>query len=117
MTKSTSSLSTALSWAAIGLGAASALAPRAFASSYGLDHSSSTHVMLRLFGTRNVALGALGLLLDEDARATMAPITAAMNAMDALLIATASDHPGASRAMGAVSSLGFAAGFAYVATQ
>ncbi len=101
-----------LSWAGIGFGAAATLAPRVFEAVYGLSDDPELRVMTRLWGTRTafLSLALLGAEKEERKRLTM--LATAMNAADALIVATAGSGVNKrSRVLGALSSAAFAAGF------
>ena len=59
-------LTPVLAGTGVGFGAAAVLAPRLLGRVYGFDAAGETAAMMQLFGTRNVALGALALRADSD---------------------------------------------------
>ncbi len=109
----TETLHQGLAWGAIGFGAAATLAPRFFEGLYGLTDNAELRVMVRLWGTNSLVLGASQLIPEKDQRKNMALVLAAMNAADALIIAGAgSEVKKRSRVLGSLTSAAFAAGYA-----
>jgi hypothetical protein len=109
----------ALAYGALGFGALAMFAPRAFAGLYGLRGDGNLNTMIRLWGTRTTALGALNLVAEEDSHKRVLAATAtALNVADSVFIATAgSDVAVRSRVMGTLTTLAFAGAGAYVLTQ
>ncbi len=101
---------------AVGFGVMAAFAPRAFTGLYGIGDDPRLLTMTRLWGTRTAALGVLSLTGSAD-KQRLATIAAGMNLLDALLVARADGIPARSRAMGTLTSGGFAAAFGYLAAQ
>ena len=106
-----------MGYGSLGFGAIAVLTPRLFLRIYGVPDEENLRLMTRLWGGRTAVLGALALTLDdsEDRRSLMTA-TAAMNAVDTLLIA-ASHAPARARAMGAATSAAFAAALGYGLTR
>lgn len=104
--------------ASIAFGAVAALTPRLFLGLYGVPNEANVRTMTRLWGTRTAVLGALVLTLDraEDQQKLMT-MAAAMNATDAVMVATARGIPGRARTLGSLTSAGFAAALAYGLSQ
>ena len=103
--------------AGLTFGAVAALTPRVFAGMYGIPDDPNTRTMTRLWGTRTAVIAAASLLAEghgEQRRLIM--MTTAMSAADTILIAGAGGVPARARAMGALTSAGFAAAGAYALT-
>ena len=102
----------------IAFGAVAALTPRLFLSMYGVADEASVRTMTRLWGTRTAVLGALMFTLEgtADKRSLMA-LSAAMNAVDAGLVAAARGAPGRARILGSLTSAGFAGALGYALNQ
>lgn len=78
-------LTPVLAGTGLGFGAAAVLAPNLLARIYGFRAEGETLAALQLFGTRNLALGALALLADDDAqRDRIATAVGAVCAADTL---------------------------------
>jgi hypothetical protein len=105
-----------LAIAAVGFGLVAALTPRVFTAVYGIGNDPKLLTMTRLWGSSTAALGALSLAGATDSTKA-APLLAGMNALNTVLIARASGIPVRSKALGALTSAGFAAGFGYLAAQ
>jgi hypothetical protein len=104
--------------AGITFGAVAALTPRLFAGLYGMSDDPNTRAMTRLWGTRTAVIATAILLAEghgEQRRLMM--MASGMSAADTILIAGASGVPARARAMGALTSAGFAAAGAYALTQ
>jgi hypothetical protein len=103
--------------AGLSFGAVAALTPRLFAGMYGMSDDPDTRTMTRLWGTRT-ALIATAVLLSEgrSEQRRLMMMTTAMSAADTILIAGAGGVPARARAMGALTSAGFAAAGAYALT-
>lgn len=108
-----------LTYGALGFGALAVAAPRLFAGVYGLKGDGNLKTMIKLWGTRNLALGTLSLIAKDDAtKRTLAITSTALNAADTVLIATAGpDVAARSRVMGSLTTAGFAAAGAYWLSQ
>ncbi len=104
--------------AGLTFGVVAALTPRLFAGLYGMSNAPDTRAMTRLWGTRTAVIGTALLLSEgksEQRRLMM--MTTGMSAADTILIAGASGAPARARAMGALTSAGFAAAGAYALTR
>jgi hypothetical protein len=102
----------------IGFGAIAALTPRVFLGLYGVPNEASVRTMTRLWGTRTAVLGALVLTLEgAENKQRMVTMTAAMNAADAVMVATSSGVPLRARVLGSLTSAGFAGALAYALNQ
>ena len=99
---------------AVGFGVAAALTPRVFTALYGLGSDPRLLTMTRLWGTSTAALGALSLMGAIDSEKGN-PIVAGLNVANLVLIARTDGIPARSKALGALTSAGFAAGFGYLA--
>ena len=108
-----------LAYGALGFGAAAVLAPTTLRKSYGMSAEGPELTYLgRMWGTRNLVLGALSLGASSDEeRKRYAMVTIGMNTMDSLTAASTAGLPGATRVMGALTSAGFAAAGVYVVTN
>lgn len=108
-----------IAYGAIGFGALAVTAPGAFNALYGLEGDGNLRTMVRLFGTRNLVLGALTLLTeDRGQRKKLAVLTAALDVVDTAIIAKAgSDVSARARIVGALTTAVFAAASAYVAAN
>lgn len=102
----------------VAFGAVAALAPRVFLGMYGLPNEANVRTMTRLWGTRTTVLGSLVFTLDgtENKRKLMT-LAAAMNAVDALVVASARGVPARTRVLGSLTSAGFAGVLAYMLNQ
>jgi hypothetical protein len=107
-----------MAYGGLAFGALGLLAPRAFASLYGVPDDAGVRTMTRLWGTRTAALCAVMLGTDraEDQRKLMTLVTA-MNALDVVAVATAGGLPARARVLGSLTSASFAAGGAYWLTS
>ncbi len=74
----------ALALSRMAVGVASWATPRASARAFGIDPERSSGVITRLFGARDLALGATLLLADDARLAQAAGIGAAIDAVDAV---------------------------------
>lgn len=108
-----------LGYGAVAFGTLATFAPRAFAGLYGLRGDGNLDVMIRLWGTRTTALGALNLAAQDDAqKRALAATATALNAADSVFIATGGrDVALRARIMGVLTTLAFAGAGAYVLTQ
>jgi hypothetical protein len=108
-----------LAYGALGFGVAGVLAPTALRKSYGMSVEGPELTYLgRMWGTRNVVLGALSLgASTEEERKRYAMVTIGMNVLDSLTAATTDGLPGSTRVMGALTSAGFAAAGVYVVSN
>jgi hypothetical protein len=99
-------------------GAVAVLAPRAFLGMYGLPDEANVRTMTRLWGTRTAVLGSLVFTLEgtQNKRSLMT-MAAAMNAVDALVVASAGGVPVRTRVLGSLTSAGFAGVLAYMLSQ
>ena len=105
-----------LNWGAVGFGVVAAIAPRVFQSSYGLHDTAELRTMVRMWGTKTVALGVIGLRADSSEVRALAQVSAVMNLADALVVANAGPQvERTTRVLGALTSGGFAAAAAVVA--
>ena len=101
---------------AVGFGVVAALTPRVFTAVYGIGNEPTLLTMTRLWGTSTATLGALHLAGATDPEKT-APMLAGLNVVNTLLIARAGGIPARSKALGMLTSAGFAAGFGYLAAR
>lgn len=116
-TTSSNTMSTALSAGAIGFGVLGVLTPGALGRIYGMGEASPGQLLMtRMWGTRNVVLGAL-LLMAPERRSTLAGLSAGLNAADSLITALAPGIPARMRFAGSLTSAGFAAVAATIATS
>jgi hypothetical protein len=117
--KQTGQLIDAVNYGALGFGAVAVLAPRLFAGLYGLKGDGNVLAMIRLWGTRTAALGAIGVLTKGTSNyRTLLTVGAAMSTVDALVIAGAGpDVALRARAMGSLTSAAFAGAQGYVVSQ
>ena len=102
----------------VAFGTVAVLAPRMFLGMYGLPDEANLRTMTRLWGTRTAVLGTLVFSLEgtENKRSLMT-MAAAMNAVDALVVASASGVSVRARVLGSLTSAGFAGVLAYMLTQ
>jgi hypothetical protein len=105
----------ALAAAAAVFGVAGLLTPRVLEGAYAVPASPYTRQMLRLFGSRMLALAAWARSADtpED-RNTLLTVACGMNALDALTAVLAPGEPAATRIRAALTSglFGAIAGYA-----
>ena len=109
----------AITYGALGFGALAVAAPKVFAGVYGLKGDSQLMTMIRLWGSAVAGLGAVSLLTeDEQTERVITTAAAAMNGVNALVIATAGPETSTrSRVLGVLTSLGFAGAAGYVLSQ
>jgi hypothetical protein len=102
----------------VGFGAVATLAPGMFLGMYGLPAEPNLRAMTRLWGTRTAVLGALVFTLEgtENKRSLMT-MAAGMNAVDALVVASAGGVSVRTRVLGSLTSAGFAGVLAYMLSQ
>jgi hypothetical protein len=101
---------------AVGFGVVAAVTPRVFTALYGLGNDPKLLTMTRLWGTSTATLGALSLIGAVDSEKGNR-IIAGLNVANTVLIARADGIPARSKALGALTSAGFAAGFGYLAAR
>ena len=101
---------------AVAFGVVAALTPRVFTAVYGIGNDPRLLTMTRLWGSSTAALGALSLAGATDT-AKSAPLLAGLNGLNTVMIARASGIPARSKALGALTSAGFAVGFGYLIAQ
>lgn len=102
----------------VGFGVVATLAPRMFLGIYGLPDEANVRTMTRLWGTRTAVLGSLVFTLDgTDNKRTLMTMAAAMNAADALVVASAGGVSTRARVLGSLTSAGFAGVIAYLLNQ
>lgn len=102
----------------VAFGAVAALAPRAFLGMYGLADEPNVRTMARLWGTRTAVLGSLVFTLEgTENRRSLMTMAAAMNAVDALVVASAGGVPVRTRVLGSLTSGAFASVLAYMLSQ
>ena len=102
----------------VAFGVVAALTPRLFLGMYGVPDDASLRTMTRLWGTRTAVLGALVFTLEgTENKQKMMTMTAAMNAADAAMVATAGGVPVRARVLGSLTSAGFAGALAYALNQ
>ncbi|MBB6629557.1 hypothetical protein H5V45_19710 [Nocardioides sp. KIGAM211] len=108
-----------LSIGSIGFGAVAVATPGLFTTFYGLKGDGNLRAMVQLWGTRNLVLGAIGLMTEDPAqRKTLATLSAALNVADTVIVARGgSDVALRARVGGALTTAAFAAAAAYVATN
>ncbi len=98
----------------LAFGVVAALTPRLFLGMYGVPNEVNVRTMTRIWGTRTAVLGGLALTLEgSENKQTLMTMTAAMNAADALMVATARGLPARTRVLGSLTSAGFAGALAY----
>lgn len=84
----TEALNNALVGTGLGFGAAAVLAPRALGRAYGIAGSGETDGIMRLYGTRTAALGALAATASsDDMRKSVVKTVAVVSAVDTLFAA------------------------------
>jgi hypothetical protein len=102
----------------IAFGAVATLTPRLFLGLYGVPDEASVRTMTRLWGTRTTVLGALVFTLDgTENQQRLMTLSAAMNAVDAGLVAAAGGIPARARVLGSLTSAGFAGALGYALNQ
>jgi hypothetical protein len=108
-----------VNYGALGFGGVAVLAPRLFAGLYGIKGDGNVLTMIRLWGTRTAALGAVGMLTKGSSNyKTVLTIGAGMSVVDSLVIAGAGpDVALRARAMGALTSAAFAGVQGYLVGQ
>ncbi len=101
--------------ASIGYGVSGLLAPSVLARFYGLADTAEARYLGRLFGSRDVALGALMLSAADEDRDGMLLLAAGINVLDtaAALIGLRHGMSKRSVAMASLSTAGFAAAAAF----
>lgn len=100
----------ALAVSAAAFGATGLLFPRVLEAAYAVPSSPYTRQLLRLFGTRMLALSAWGLTAESPtSRNRLLAVAACMNGADALTAGLARGEPAATRIRGALTSALFAA--------
>jgi hypothetical protein len=112
---SADSINKALGLGALGFGIAGIVAPTALRRSYGMsaDGPELTYIG-RMWGTRMAVLGALSIsAATAEDRKRMAMLAIGMNVVDALTAARTDGLPTVTRAMGTLTSAGFAAAGVY----
>lgn len=98
----------------VAFGAVAVLTPRMFLGMYGLPNEANLRTMTRLWGTRTAVLGSLVFSLEgTENRRSLMTMAAAMNAVDALVVASASGVSLRTRVLGSLTSAGFAGVLAY----
>ena len=114
-TQTVDTVNKVLGFGALGFGLAGMLAPAALRRSYGMTADSPELTYLgRMWGTRTAMVGALSLAAGTDEeRKRITALAVAMNAFDSLTAASTAGLPPTTRAMGAMTSAGFAAAGAY----
>lgn len=115
-TSDTETVSTSIAGGAVGFGLVAIAAPRLLTAVYGLPGTGPFRFLLRLWGTRTAAIGAM-MMTEKDAgrRRRWAAAATAVNAVDALMALRAGpDVTRRSRWMVALTSGGFAAAGAAV---
>jgi hypothetical protein len=102
----------------IAFGAVAALTPRLFLGLYGVPDEASVRTMTRIWGTRTLVLGALTFALEgaQDKQRLMS-LSAAMNAADAVMVASSGGIPTRARVLGSLTSAGFAGALGYALNQ
>ncbi len=104
--------------ASVAFGVVAALSPRLFLGLYGVPDEASVRTMTRLWGTRTTVLGALALTVEgAETKQNLMTMSAAMNATDAVMVATAGGIPARARVLGSLTSAGFAGALAYALNQ
>ena len=121
MTDSTSeTIARATGLGSLGFGVVAMLAPGALRRTYG-DKASSGGALDyfgRTWGTRTAVLGALVLTAKtDDEKKRLASMSAVMNAVDAISAFRGQDMPASTKMMAGLTSAGFAASSAYIASQ
>lgn len=102
----------------VAFGAVAALTPRLFLGMYGVPDDANVRTMTRLWGTRTAVLGALVFGLEGSGnQRTLMTMAAAMNAADTAIVATAGGIPARARALGSLTSAGFAGALIYALSQ
>jgi len=102
----------------VAFGVLAALAPRLFLGMYGVPDEANVRAMTRIWGTRTVVLGALVFTLEgTDNKQRLMTMSAAMNATDAVMVATAGGLPARTRVLGSLTSAGFASALGYALNQ
>lgn len=102
----------------VAFGAIAALTPRLFLGMYNVPSDANVRTMTRLWGTRTTVLGALLLTLEgTENRQKLMTMSAAMNAADAVMVATAGGVPARARVLGSLTSAAFAGALAYALNQ
>lgn len=102
----------------VAFGAVATLTPRVFLRMYGLPDEANMRAMTRLWGTRTAVLGALVFTLEgAENKRTLMTMAAAMNAADALVVASAGGVSARARVLGSLTSAGFAGALAYMLSQ
>ena len=102
----------------VAFGAVAALAPRLFLGMYGVPDDANVRTMTRIWGTRTAVLGALVFTLEgTESQQKLMTLSAAMNAADAAMVATAGGVPARARVLGSLTSAGFAGALAYALSQ
>lgn len=102
----------------VAFGVVAALTPGLFLGMYGVPNEASVRTMTRLWGTRTAVLGALMFALEgTENKQKLMTLTAAMNAADSAMVATAGGVPGRARVLGSLTSAGFAGALAYALNQ
>lgn len=107
---------TSLSAAAIGFGVAGSVVPKVLISTYSSKATPPARLLARLFGSRNLALGILGLQLDGAALDAFIRTAVVMSAADAafgLLAAPVDGLPASTGMATAVTGSIFAGLYAY----
>ncbi len=98
----------------VAFGAVAALTPRLFLAMYGVPDEPNVRTMTRLWGTRTAVLGALVFTLEgTENKQSMMTMTVAMNAADAVMVASAGGVSVRARVLGSLTSAGFAGALAY----
>jgi hypothetical protein len=105
--------------AAVGFGLAGVLTPGLLARTYGLkDDSADFRYMGRMWGTRTGVIGVVTLTTPPGpARRSLFTAAVAMNAVDALSVASGRGIPLRTRMMAGLTSAGFAAAGVYALTN
>lgn len=102
----------------IAFGAMATLAPRLFLGMYGVPDEANLRTMTRLWGTRSAVLGVLVFTLEgAENQQRLMTMSAAMNTVDAGMVATAGGVPVRARVLGSLTSAGFAGALAYALNQ
>ena len=102
----------------VAFGAIAALTPRLFLGIYGVPNEANVRTMTRIWGTRTAVLGALVFTLEgNENQQKLMTLSAAMNAADAVMVATAGGVPARARVLGSLTSAGFAGALAYALSQ
>jgi hypothetical protein len=106
-------------YAAIGFGLVALVAPRAFATMYGLPQEANIRMVTRLWGTRTAMIGAIAVGVGEPGnRRAVTQLGVALNAIDALCVAAAGPKVSLrTRVLGPITSGSFAAALGYALTR